>query len=328
MKYLFFTFFLVGFSLSVKTQSYTVEIDDIPYDTLTEYNSIGHEKVLRGELPYWFEEQIDFGFEFPFFDTTLTYIILSNDCTGLIPDSPEYNFYLFNQSWEMYREFDFLGYLNSDYRYKRTTIDGKKVFIYESFRLMYEYFEEAKHEKSDVSFQVWFWEDGTLELRFGKIFLDSDIYFPGKGVLIKGPTEYYSHFFIEISNPNITETINVSGDLNNNPIVKYLSEFDIQGEGLRYIPKENTVCRFKKNTSKTIQWQQHINMPNIVSDMLHLPAELKIEKYHIFDSMGKLIKNGSSENVNVQDMPTGIYFAQLISGSNRYTFKFFKKLNQ
>ncbi len=90
MKYLLiFITFISFFASPLQAHSYTVEMDEIPYDTLNEYTSLAHEKVLRGELPYWYEEQIDFGFEFPFFDSTLTYIILSNDCTGYIPEAQE-----------------------------------------------------------------------------------------------------------------------------------------------------------------------------------------------------------------------------------------------
>ncbi len=321
---LLFTCLVCAFPKNGKCQSYHVEIEQIPYDTLTEYTSLAHEKVEKMELPYWFDEHIEFGFEFPYFDTILTSILFDNWAVGDIEGCEEYPMYLFSNEWELYFEPNFLGHFDSDYRYKRTQIGNKNVFIFEFHRVLVEQgIDEIKFSKSDISYQIWFWENGDIELRFGKMFIDPSLYKPGIGLYDKALDGYYT-IALQISNYNLTEIINITGNLNDHPTVKYLPKFDILFEGLTHVPNENTVCRFRKNPSKTDDQSPAIAIPNMVHDEINIPDEAIFQNYIIYDFLGNQLLSGTSKNINTQTLHTGAYILMLLDKTGTHSYKFIK----
>ena len=75
MKNLILNILILLVSHSISSQSYRVEIDSLPYDTLTEYTSFGLEKAM--ETPIYFEFEQEFEFDsskpkFSFSNTSLT----------------------------------------------------------------------------------------------------------------------------------------------------------------------------------------------------------------------------------------------------------------
>jgi hypothetical protein len=67
--------------------------------------------------------------------------------------------------------------------------------------------------------------------------------------------------------------------------------------------------------------------PNPTSDVLYIDAVLKTQEVKILDVAGKLVKliTPQSNSVNVSELPTGIYFIQLINKNKTITRKFVKQ---
>ncbi|MBK9735180.1 MAG: T9SS type A sorting domain-containing protein [Saprospiraceae bacterium] len=216
----------------------------------------------------------------------------------------------------------------SDFRYKQTTIANKRVLIIEFRRVHLDlYYDEPRFATSDISFQYWFWENGDIEVRFGHIFIDESIFKPGLGCKrrIDPETQAYGPMIISIANWDNTEIINISGNLDDNPVIDYDADFDSLG-GLVYIPQKNTVVRFKKATSATTQAIQNKPIPNLVTDVLIVPEDLSYQKYAIYDMAGRLMCSGDQRtSIDTGMLAAGYYVLKLRAGHAMYAYKFLKQ---
>ena len=285
MKYLILTFAILCASTHISSQSYRVEIDSLPYDTLTEYTSLGLEKAMETPIYFVFEQEFEFGFGFPYFDTILHSFIFQNYSIGDIEGCLEYPMYLFSKEFELHIEKKIVPHLESDFRYKTTEIDGKKVFIFEFKKVVYQEDQnDSKFARNHFSFQHWFWENGDLEIRFGESFILPELYIPGIGIKERNNENIYP-FIITLSNYDLNENINISGNLNDNPTIQVADTWSQDFPGITYIPEKNTVCRFKKLTSKTKEQSTPVAIAGIVHDHINIPEDFIFENYIIFDIM-------------------------------------------
>lgn len=66
--------------------------------------------------------------------------------------------------------------------------------------------------------------------------------------------------------------------------------------------------------------------PNPANDKLHIESEQLPEKIQIFDLNGKVIKNsGNTNDINVTDLPQGIYFIRIKTDRGDFNRKFIKE---
>lgn len=306
------------------SQSYTVVIDEIPYDTLTEYNSLGFENLEHTNIYFVFNKEFEFGFDFPYFDTIINSVILENYAIGDIEGCLEYPMYLFSQNFQLHVEKEPVPNLESDFRYKYDEIDGKKVFIFEFKKVVYqEDHDRPKFERNHFSFQHWFWENGDIEIRFGDSYILPELYQPGVGIKDE-LNDRFNHFALQISNYTLTENINISGNLNDNPMVDVTNTWSQDFPGITYIPQKNTVCRFKKLPSKTNDQTLKWKLPNIITDQFIIPENIDIRTYQIYDMLGNPLLSGSSKVIDVQGLQSGNYFISLMHKNGMDTFKFIK----
>lgn len=324
MKYLILTFAFLFLSTHVSSQSYRVEIDSLPYDTLTEYTSLGLEKAMETPIYFVFEQEFEFGFGFPYFDTILHSFIFQNYSIGDIEGCLEYPMYLFSKEFELHIEKEIVPNLDSDFRYISTEIDGKKVFIFEFKKVVYEENpDEPKFSRNHFSFQHWFWENGDLEIRFGESFILPELYEPGVGIKERFAGNYYP-FALTISNYDLDENITVIGNLNDSPSIQVTDNWDQAIGGITYIPEKNTVCRFKKLTSKTKDQSTQIPIASIAHDQINIPEDFIFENYSIFDIMGNHLLSGKSNIIDTQGLNSGSYILVLNQKHSTKTHRFIK----
>lgn len=324
MKNLILALALLCTSVHISSQSYRVEIDSLPYDTLREYTSLGLEKAMVTPIYFEFEQEFEFGFGFPYFDTILHSFIFQNYSIGDIEGCLEYPMYLFSKEFNLHIEEKIVPNLDSDFRYISTDIDGKKVFIFEFKKVVYEEEpDEPKFSRNHFSFQHWFWENGDLEIRFGESFILSELYKPGVGIKEQFTGNYYP-FALTISNYDLDENIHVSGNLNDNPSIAVTDNWDQDFPGITNIPEKNTVCRFKKLTSKTKDKSTPISMASIVHDQINIPEDYIFENYIIFDIMGNPLLSGKSNIVDTQGLNAGSYILLINHIQGNKTHRFIK----
>lgn len=65
--------------------------------------------------------------------------------------------------------------------------------------------------------------------------------------------------------------------------------------------------------------------PNPVKDILNINSNSEIKSVIITDAIGRVILNGNSKSVNVEDLKQGVYFVNIKTDDNEYSEKFIKK---
>jgi hypothetical protein len=324
MKNNLLIFFIILISSNISSQSYRIEIDSLPYDTLTEYKSLGLEKVMETPIYFVFEQEFEFGFGFPYFDTILYSFIFENWSIGYIEGCLEYPMYLFSKEFMLHIEKEIVPNLDSDFRYKSTEIDGKKVFIFEFKKVVYEEDpDEPKFARNHFSFQHWFWENGDLEIRFGESFILPELYKPGIGIKEYFSDDFYP-FWLTISNYDLNENINIRGNLNDHPTIEFTDTWSQDFAGITYIPEKNTVCRFKKLTTKTKDQSVPISIASIVYDEINIHQDCIFENYIIFDMMGNQLLSGKSNIIDTQILNSGSYILVLNHKHGNKSHRFIK----
>lgn len=65
--------------------------------------------------------------------------------------------------------------------------------------------------------------------------------------------------------------------------------------------------------------------PNPVQDILHIDAAFTVEKVNVYNTLGKKVAASSSKTIDVSYLPSGIYFAEILSEGNRAVKRIIKK---
>ncbi len=64
--------------------------------------------------------------------------------------------------------------------------------------------------------------------------------------------------------------------------------------------------------------------PNPINDILYIDCQAPIDSVSIYSITGSFIKQTSNSNINVADLPKGLYFAKVIIEGRAITKKFIK----
>ncbi len=234
---------LLSFSFACNSQAYEIKYYQSNYDTLVNYNSVNLDLAFEGVYPYVWEKTFDFGFNFPFYDSTYNSVIIDSDGVGLFPGSPEYNFNLFSGQYII----DFItdtSYLHSEVRYASIIENNFKIFIIEYHNVynLDEFDENGTNHK--INFQIRFCENGIIELHFGEIILENcSYYFPDQGFSFdnSNPSDNIYGPWVGINNNDLAKCAFFQGN-HNTPELIYdrIEDIDV----LTSIPPEGFIIKF------------------------------------------------------------------------------------
>lgn len=316
---------------SLAQQEYYGETAMQPYDTLTNYTSILYD-ILPTPSIYWNNDvTIDFGFRFPYFDTDYTYMHANGG--GYIEFRQlGYEIYIYAGQFENHRTLPIF----SDWRYRIDTA-GTDIFKMEwrNVGILVD-IESPTPTDHRMNFQVWLYENGIIEYRFGLMDLKNTPWYSvetgftlpsgmtiGPWTTIKRRMIDDEYFFLN-NNGNIEflHTNAAGGDI-------FYGVPD-SGTVMRFVPDEIVNARYRNLTKGTLQVG-----PNPVTDNFHIitgsddlfrSGNVKLELWNQFGA--KVF----SENINVSDeisiahLPAGIYSVCLTdTKGSRYTAKIIKQ---
>ncbi len=289
-------YIILSISFKIKSQSYEIVYYKSKYDTLINYKSVNLDLAFEGEFPYIWDKSFEFGFDFPFYDSTYNKVIIDNDAVGIFPNSPNYNFDLFSGYYTIDKILDTV-YLFSEVRYSSLIEDSLKVFVLEYHNVYNADELEENGTNHIINFQLKFYENGIIELHFGKINLSNcSYYFPGKGFSFDNsdPTDNIYGPWIGINNNDESQSAYFQGN-HDDPVIIY-DNID-SSNVVTSIPPEGFVVKFipsKLSSNKKI---------NILSN-----------KYWIYQYNNEIEIRG-----NINDY----IFSEIIDVSGRKIAKFF-----
>jgi hypothetical protein len=264
-------------------------------------------------------------FEFPFFDTTFTDLIGWYDSVWDWQEADDFIMYLFSYEYE----FDRLESVNdtnniqSDVRYSYTVKDDKEVLVVEYFNNRLSDDPSVDEFNSYVNFQNWFYEDGTIEIRFGDFNLDNSTYYvPGEGfwLHVNGDDSILTGPVVGISDPfDPTREIGFREDW----------EIVPEANGVNTIPDSGFVVRFKRITSSIQSESKTLDLkvfPNPTSDKLHIESldHYSIKSIQLINTEGITFPlEESSKVIDVSLLPKGQYILKIMTINNE---KFLTKI--
>ncbi len=252
MKIINLLFLQLALPVICAAQSYEINHFQSTYDTIIDYKSVNIELGLAGEDPYYWEKNFDFGFEFPFFSDTFDNVFIDSDGFGSFPESSEYNLNLFAGIYTIAPILD-TPYLHSEVRYTSTIVNQLKALVVEYHNVFVRYEYNKNGENHSISFQMWFYENGTIELHFGPIDLSQcSHYFPGQGYSFdnEDPVGNIYGPWTKINNNDLSESACFSGD-HSNPTILY--DDDANCDVLTSIPPEGYVVQFLPSNISAVE---------------------------------------------------------------------------
>ncbi|MBK8346759.1 MAG: T9SS type A sorting domain-containing protein [Saprospiraceae bacterium] len=98
----------------------------------------------------------------------------------------------------------------------------------------------------------------------------------------------------------------------------------MKSESSYLLPKKNTVCRFKKQTSSSID-QLKLKIPTLVTNQLIIPEDFLFNHFDIYDMKGNHIKHGSERVVDLSSLLNGYYVLRMYDMAGVYSYKFIKQ---
>jgi len=319
------TFYLLSFLLIVNLSNaqsplYSISSYQDTYEPLDTFTSLFFE-IGEGHGPW--SLTFDLGFDFPFFNRVYDYINIESGSYAHFDDT-DYDILLFC----------FFNYLpdivytwpielESDVRYRFKTITGMQALVIEFLKNRLDPDPSVEEFDSHVNFQIWFFEDGSMEVRFGEINLEnSPCYVPGDGFYFIGndPPPYYLHgphmFLRDPDNPD--DGIGLEGSYDNYEI--------LPGYGhLTFIPPPGWVIRFNRESvsTKDVKINEPKIYPNPADGYFSMKHDRPIDIIEIFDQTGRSIKSvpNPSGKISTESLVDGFYLLKCSSGEHTSTHK-------
>lgn len=324
---IFLTFIYIVFSANfINAQSdYKIDTFTIKYDTLTEYHSLVLENLINQEDWFVFEKELEFGFNFPYFDKSYSKALISSDGVFFFGDILGwYHIYALDNNWHTCWDPDNFDYTPHDYRYKLDMVNGKNVFKIEwhDIAICQTSWETATRP---YNFQVWLWENGNIDFITGALnTTDTTIFKEGVGFIYE---EGGSPGSIGIVNPKYDYALFYSGYYNSPKILEGNPDSILYyGRGiLRSLPHEGFVVRFTKQTSATQDIKIIKPIPNIVTHTLNIPEDIIFNRYTIYNANGTLIQSGDERNISTSHFHSGLYFICLTGSGGSHIYKILKQ---
>lgn len=304
MRFIFFAHLIFLSFLSAKAQDYKVSVFPDPYIELDTFDSV----ILETGDHLGWNKRFELDFIFPYYDTSFNYINGNYESIYSFDDEIDYSIILMAFGYEFDKLID-LNKVTSDLRYALKVKDGKKALCLQYTKNRLTSDPSVKQFDSYINFQVWFLENGNIELKFGDFNLDnSPVYVPNEGFylqtanagpLLLGPTFGLNHPFIEnikfgVDGPyDSLQTINDSGYLTKLPPPDWTIKFEKQITGTQEI----------QNTNNTF-------FPNPASHRISFSNP--VQEYLISNMEGKIVETQSQLNpeiseLDVSSLTSGMY---------------------
>ncbi len=291
------------------------------YQPLTSFTSVTLEKgISTGNFRRW-EYEFKFGFDFPFFDETYQSFKLNESGFGTFGNSEEFNLYLFAGDYLAFNPVD--TPLFSEVRFQYDLVETKKVLKIEwSYVGLGWEVENNTHLDHYLHYQVWFYEDGTIEFHFGDINLSkSELYVPGKGIINKD-TQKAIGPYIKFKSANTNQSMAIAGSYDN----PYFSK-DPNGGIIHTIPELDWMIQLKYKTVKNEDLSSDNNLilvPSFTSDEFMINTTEKIEMVIITDINGREMMKTTHKSIHLNNFDNGIYFVTIKTKTRLVTRKVIK----
>lgn len=304
MRLIFLTIFIILTFHSVNAQDYKVSVFPEKYIELDTFDSV----ILETGDHLGWNKRFELNFIFPYYDTSFSYINGDYESTYFFDDEIDYSIRLMTFGYEFDKLTD-INNVTSDLRYALKLKDGKKALCLQYTKNRLSSDPSVKQFDSYINFQVWFIENGNIEVQFGDYSLDnSPVYVPNEGFYLQtvnegpiliGPEFGLYHPFKEnikfgVHGPyNSLQTIFDSGYLTKLPPQDWTIKFEKQTTGTHTI--QNTNSNFSPNpTSHSISFS------------------LPVHEYIISNMEGKVVMTQSQLNpylseLDVSTLTSGVY---------------------
>lgn len=291
------------------------------YEEIESFQSIALETF--GDL-YW-EKEFQLPFIFQYFDSNFNYIKCDVEGTCRFENDIDFSLRLMTFGYMFDNVLD-PNNIESDVRYNYGEKDGKSYLVIQFTKNRLFSDTSVAEYDSHVNFQYWFFDDGTIELRFGPSNLDnSPVYVPGEGFYLltdqgpipSGPQLALYHPYDE----NIRLEYN---DLDSH--VEY--ELNTDGTGsVDWWPPDGWVIRFTNqlvptndlstNTTTTI-------FPNPTNGLVSIDSEEAIINVEVYSSNGKIIASNSDYTLDLSNLNSGVYYLRVLTKKSLSNHKILK----
>lgn len=312
------SFLLITHFSIAQSPLYSISSYQDTYEPLDTFTSLFFD---IGEGHDWWSLTFELGFEFPFFNRTYNYINIDHDSYAHFDDT-DYDIALFAFGYNPDIIYTWPVELESDVRYSFKTINGIKALVIEFLKNRLDTDPSVEEFDSHVNFQIWFFEDGSMETRFGEINLDnSPCYVPGEGFYyVIQPPPYYIHGpHMRLRNPdNPDDGIGLEGSYDDYEI--------LPGYGvLRYVPPPGWVIRFNREPVKTkdLSINDPQIFPNPADGYFIITHDTPTDLIEIFDSSGRSVMTVTdpSGKISTETLGDGFYIMKCRSGEQTSTHK-------
>jgi hypothetical protein len=307
--------------IHAQLDDYRIESFQDIYTELEEYQSV---LILTGGGPLWIYE-FELDFDFPFFDSTYDRMIYDHGAWGQFTDDED----------EALLLMDYFTYLThiakdtfdipSDVRFTHVQVENLQAFVLQYTKVYMATDPSVETHNSYLNFQLWFFENGVIEVHFGEMNLEhSPNYVPGEGFYrISGPGDTIllgPH--MSISHPlDENYAIGLAGAYNDYEVVQdgsaILTVLPPEGWIIRFIPESVGVFDTKAEPIEI--------SPNPTTTYIKMPDDA--EKLMIADVTGRIVFEGDSkdERLDVSSLNPGIYFVRAIVDGQLRSGKFVKE---
>lgn len=306
-----------------RAQAYEYKISSFQ-DKYTEIDSFTS-LLLETRGDQGWDKKFELDFNFPFYDSLYNYIICDFTATCLFEHSLDYEIVLMGNGYE----FDIIqidtNNIISDVRYKLEKVNGIKALVlqYTKVRLISD--TSVDEFDSHLNFQVWYYENGSMEVRFGPYNLEnSPNYVPGEGFYLipndHPPINFGPEMLIRNSSKE-NEGIGLDGPYDNYMV-------DNIGGFLTSLPPAGWVIRFDRVTKSNAvnSYIDFINIyPNPSSGLIHIDNINDIYNIQVTNIAG-VAQNFkfSQDGIDIHEIDPGIYFLKITTKSGTNLKKFVK----
>lgn len=304
MKILLSIILVFQLGVHLFSQNYRIESFQSEYIPLSEYTSICSEGLDGRDFT------VDFDFDFPYQDTFFRSINANN--LGL------YSFYDV-EGWYTIALMNFIydqdcDESDVDTRYVVTEVNDQSVAIVENSRLV---LANDESPQSYISFQNWFYEDGTMEIHIGDVNLDeSTAYVEGEGFYLSGGPSLPLGPYVRLRDYQADTTYFRAGGY----YVGLTPNLN-QSAALTHVPPKGWVISLIPRTlnTSTVEIDKFLHIyPNPASDRLTIDMPLESGMLSIHSLSGKSIYQQQSSlhqhvSIDVGYLQPGLYLVQFIS---------------
>lgn len=309
-------------SVCFESNSQTYKLDTLrrEYEELETYKSIA---LDVGGVFNW-EKKFDLPFVFPYYDSMYSHIICERSSVCYFEYNPEYDIKLMTFSYDYDNLLDTTN-IASDVRYNYVTKNDKQALVIQFTKNRLSSDESIDEYDSFINFQLWFYEDGVMEVHFGDINLDnSPNYRPGEGF-------YFT--FVDGTEMNSGPEMGVRHPLDEDDQTWLEGDWNdyIVRNGVGYLttlPPKGFVIRFSKKTSSIKDAIDTLVTvyPNPTSDQLTIKYEGNIFKTIVKSIRGNniMILDQETRIINTNKLPIGMYILEIHTSNGVKQTKFIK----